>query len=129
MTVTTESVRSALEMDTPADGRVESHLHPAGSYDVADHAVPTGREEIWRFTPLKRLRGLHADAEFMSSATSCTWTTPDGVRVEGVSAERPGRLAAFPAPGRTPCWTLGSMAGWPATLSCSWPPYSGAPTR
>ena len=23
---------------------------------------PTGREEIWRFTPLKRLRGLHDDA-------------------------------------------------------------------
>ena len=38
------------------------HLHPAGSFDVADHPVPTGREEIWRFTPLKRLRGLHADA-------------------------------------------------------------------
>ena len=22
--------------------------------------VPTGREEVWRFTPLRRLRGLHA---------------------------------------------------------------------
>ncbi len=29
------------------------------SYDVADHLVPHGREEEWRFTPLKRLRGLH----------------------------------------------------------------------
>ena len=29
------------------------------SFDPADHAVPTGREEEWRFTPLKRLRGLH----------------------------------------------------------------------
>ncbi len=26
---------------------------------LADLAVPTGREEEWRFTPLKRLRGLH----------------------------------------------------------------------
>jgi Fe-S cluster assembly protein SufD len=33
-----------------------------GSFDVADHAVPTGLEEIWRFTPLKRLRRLHVDA-------------------------------------------------------------------
>jgi Fe-S cluster assembly protein SufD len=41
---------------------VESHLHPKGSFDLADHEVPTGREEIWRFTPLKRLRDLHKDA-------------------------------------------------------------------
>ncbi len=26
--------------------------------------VPTGREEAWRFTPLRRLRGLHGDAPF-----------------------------------------------------------------
>ena len=37
---------------------------------MADHVVPTGREEIWRFTPLKRLRGLHADAEFLPSTTT-----------------------------------------------------------
>jgi Fe-S cluster assembly protein SufD len=29
------------------------------SFDLADHPVPTGREEEWRFTPLNRLRGLH----------------------------------------------------------------------
>src|SRR3954447_5402564 len=28
------------------------------SYDVADFPAVTGREEEWRFTPLKRLRGL-----------------------------------------------------------------------
>ena len=42
-------------------GSISSHLHPAGSFDLADHPVPTGMEEIWRFTPLKRLRGLHQD--------------------------------------------------------------------
>ncbi len=31
---------------------VESHLHPKPSWDVATHPVPTGREEIWRFTPV-----------------------------------------------------------------------------
>ena len=36
-----------------------SRLHPPGSFDLADHPVPTGREEAWRFTPMKRLRGLH----------------------------------------------------------------------
>ncbi|HET9117573.1 MAG TPA: Fe-S cluster assembly protein SufD [Pseudonocardiaceae bacterium] len=29
------------------------------SYDVEAFEVPTGREEDWRFTPLRRLRGLH----------------------------------------------------------------------
>jgi len=28
---------------------------------VADFPVPSGREEEWRFTPLRRLHGLHAD--------------------------------------------------------------------
>jgi Fe-S cluster assembly protein SufD len=37
---------------------VASHLHPIASYDLADHPKPTGLEEVWRFTPLKRLRGL-----------------------------------------------------------------------
>jgi len=32
-----------------------SYLHPAGSFRVDDHAVPTGREELWRFTPTARL--------------------------------------------------------------------------
>jgi len=36
-----------------------STLSEKASYDVADFEVPTGREEEWRFTPLRRLRGLH----------------------------------------------------------------------
>ena len=39
-----------------------SDLHAQGSVDPADFAVPGGREEEWRFTPLRRLRGLHKDA-------------------------------------------------------------------
>jgi Fe-S cluster assembly protein SufD len=80
--------------DTPAvagavetSDKVASHLHPQGSYDVADHVVPTGREEIWRFTPLKRLRGLHADAVFQASTTACHWNTPEGVRIEVVEGD------------------------------------------
>ena len=37
-------------------------LHPVTGQDPADFGVPTGREEQWRFTPLRRLRGLHSDA-------------------------------------------------------------------
>jgi Fe-S cluster assembly protein SufD len=38
-----------------------SRLHEQQSYDPGDFAVPTGREEEWRFTPLRRLRGLHSE--------------------------------------------------------------------
>ncbi|MFN8137992.1 MAG: Fe-S cluster assembly protein SufD, partial [Propionicimonas sp.] len=37
--------------------KVESHLHPVASFDLADHPMPGGREEVWRFTPMRRLRG------------------------------------------------------------------------
>lgn len=83
----TDSVRSALEQDTP--GKVESHLHPLGSFDLADHPVPTGREEIWRFTPLKRLRGLHADADLSGTAVGAEADAPDGVTVERIEAGDP----------------------------------------
>ncbi|HEX4093006.1 MAG TPA: Fe-S cluster assembly protein SufD [Trebonia sp.] len=39
-----------------------SDLHAQGSVNPEDFAVPGGREEEWRFTPLRRLRGLHKDA-------------------------------------------------------------------
>lgn len=48
--------------------RPASHLHPVGSAAPEDHPVPTGREEIWRFTPLKRLRGLHDGTPLVGKA-------------------------------------------------------------
>ena len=69
----TDSVRDALEIE-----RVESHLNPPASYDLADHPTPTGREETWRFTPLKRLRGI-LDGEESDAALSWETTLPDGV--------------------------------------------------
>jgi Fe-S cluster assembly protein SufD len=47
-----------------------SSLHARGSQDPADFAVPTGREEEWRFTPLRRLRGLHSDASLGSAGVT-----------------------------------------------------------
>jgi Fe-S cluster assembly protein SufD len=75
------AVADALETTTG----IESHLNPPPSYDLADHPVPHGREEIWRFTPLKRLRGL-LDGE--ASDASLTWTTelPEGVTLREISA-------------------------------------------
>jgi Fe-S cluster assembly protein SufD len=50
-------LQGAVESAVPV-----SRLHEQGSFDPADFAVPSGREEEWRFTPLRRLRGLHTDA-------------------------------------------------------------------
>ena len=78
------AVADALEVE-----RVESHLHPTGSFDVDDHAVPTGREEIWRFTPLKRLRGLHTDTALDGSTVEAAYDLPDGVTVEALETGDP----------------------------------------
>ncbi len=47
-----------MEAGVPAAGHGGSSLHRVASIDLADHPVPTGREEDWRFTPLRRIRGL-----------------------------------------------------------------------
>jgi Fe-S cluster assembly protein SufD len=64
---------------------VASHLHPVASTDVADHPVPTSKSELWKFAPLRRLRGLHADAEFTVGALTATWDAVDGADVRVVS--------------------------------------------
>jgi Fe-S cluster assembly protein SufD len=72
---------------------VASHLHPIPSWDVDAHPVPTGREEVWRFTPLPRLRGLLTDSG--PSGNTLAWQTelPEGVTFEPVSLARARELA------------------------------------
>ena len=84
------AVADALEM-TPQADRVSSHLHPEGSFDVADHAVPTGREEVWRFTPLKRLRGLHRDAPLDGHSFRIDATPAPGVSAGVFPGDHPAR--------------------------------------
>ncbi len=57
------------------------------SYDVEAFEVPGGREEIWRFTPLRRLRGLHDG----SAPLSGTATVEIAGAGEGVTVERVDR--------------------------------------
>jgi Fe-S cluster assembly protein SufD len=87
--MTATNLAEALELD-----HVESHLHPEGSFDVADHPVPTGREEIWRFTPLKRLRGLHQDADLSGDAFKVDVDVAPGVTAQSVSPSESGRGAS-----------------------------------
>ena len=115
MSVTTESVRSALEQ-APAAERVESHLHPEGSFDVADHEVPTGREEIWRFTPLKRLKALHADAPLDGRNTKASWNAPEGVSVAVLTGAEATALRGVSGWVPNTRFTARVLAEVPATL-------------
>ncbi|HCB59830.1 MAG TPA: Fe-S cluster assembly protein SufD [Arthrobacter bacterium] len=76
---------------------VKSHSHGGGvgipdssragrltSYNLADFKPLTGLEEDWRFTPLKRLRGLHS-AVLAGAAPTVTVSGPAQVTVETVA--------------------------------------------
>ncbi|MFW6596902.1 Fe-S cluster assembly protein SufD [Propionibacteriaceae bacterium Y2011] len=84
MTTTTEKPVLANAVET--SDRVASHLHPEGSFEVDQHPVPTGLEEIWRFTPLKRLRGLHKDAALRTGGLAVEVEAPEPVTVTEVAA-------------------------------------------
>jgi Fe-S cluster assembly protein SufD len=56
------------------------------SYDVADFPVPHGREEEWRFTPVKALKALFAD-EAGTEKPKIDLSGPDGVVFETVPAD------------------------------------------
>jgi Fe-S cluster assembly protein SufD len=78
-------------MSAGLQGAIESaplsRLHEHRSYDPADFGVPGGREEEWRFTPLRRLRGLHTDAPPAATATVTVEVDP-APEIKTFSAER-----------------------------------------
>lgn len=54
------------------------------SFDVDAFEVPSGRDEIWRFTPLRRLRGLHDGSAPATGRAQVTVTEHPGVQTETV---------------------------------------------
>ncbi|MCX6499866.1 MAG: Fe-S cluster assembly protein SufD [Arthrobacter sp.] len=91
---------NAAESKSPLAGdAVKRHSHGGGvgipdssragrlsSYKLADFKPLTGMEEDWRFTPLKRLRGLHTEV-LNGAAPSVAVTGPDSVRIESVGRD------------------------------------------
>ena len=57
------------------------------SFDVNAFEVPGGRDELWRFTPLRRLRGLHDGTATATGHTAVTVTDQPGVTVETVGRD------------------------------------------
>jgi Fe-S cluster assembly protein SufD len=75
-----------------------SKLATHGSFDVNDFPVPGGREEVWRFTPLRRLKGLHDGSAVADGTDKVDIDAPAGATVEHVGRDD-ARLgtAGFPA--------------------------------
>ncbi|GAA2744322.1 Fe-S cluster assembly protein SufD [Terrabacter aerolatus] len=72
----------------------QSRAERTASFDVADFPVPTGREEDWRFTPVKKLAGLLADG----ASGRLDWTTklPEGVTTSTITSEEAQGLGILP---------------------------------
>ena len=93
--------------------KIASHLHPVTSFDLADHPVPNGREEVWRFTPLRRLRGL-LDGTPSDARLDLRTELPPGVTQRWIGVEEAIALGA-PAPVDRPS-ALAVALGGGATL-------------
>jgi len=67
-----------------ANDKIASHLHATASFDLDDHPLPNGREEVWRFTPLKRLRGALDDQPTQDdeSGPAATYDVRAGEEIE-----------------------------------------------
>jgi Fe-S cluster assembly protein SufD len=104
--------------------KVASHLHPAGSFDPADHPRPNGREEVWRFTPLKRLQSLLEARPTDEGAVTVAVQVPDGVTVGSLAVgEAPRGTVLVPTDGPA----AGASAGAPDALHLLVPAEYEAP--
>ena len=64
---------------------IQTRSQRPASYELDDFAVPNGREEDWRFTPVKKLKGLFADEP--GGQAKVDVRAPEGVTVETVEAD------------------------------------------
>jgi hypothetical protein len=76
----------------------QSRAERQTSYDVADFAIPGGREEDWRFTPVDRLGSLFQVQPTDESRLTVDISAPQGVELSGQL------LLPGPAP-RRPRWS------------------------
>ena len=72
----------------------QSRAERAASFDVAAFPLPSGREEEWRFTPVKKLAPLLAEG----ASGHLDWTTslPEGVVTSTISAAQARDLGILP---------------------------------
>ena len=92
MSASPETREREVSLHAPAT----DHAPRVLSRDPADFPVPNGREEEWRFTPLRRFARLLAGA---ASSEHLAWTsqTPVGVVVDELAGDDPA-LLGLPLP-------------------------------
>jgi Fe-S cluster assembly protein SufD len=99
------ALQGAVESGAPV-----SRLHEQQSFDPADFPVPTGREEEWRFTPLRRLRGLHSDSDLAPGKVTVTVDAAPRVAVELARRGDPRLGTAFVPADRVSARAFASFA-------------------
>ena len=80
--MTADNLRSAVE------GSSLTALNKGelfSSFDVDAFEVPHGRDEIWRFTPLRRLRGLHDGSARATGKAQISVSEQPGLLVDTIS--------------------------------------------
>ena len=87
-----------------------SRLHERQSFDPADFPVPTGREEEWRFTPLRRLRALHSDLGPGDGKVGVVGDAAPGVTIEKGEHGDPRLGAAYVPADRVSARAFASFA-------------------
>lgn len=78
----TAAVEGAAKPGSSLAGANKGELF--SSFDVDAFEVPGGRDELWRFTPLKRLRGLHDGSARPTGTAAIAVAEQSGVTVETV---------------------------------------------
>jgi len=73
---------------------VQSRAERTASFDVTAFPLPTGREEDWRFTPVKKLAGLLAEGATGSLELSAS--LPAGVTTSTITSEQARGLGVLP---------------------------------
>ncbi|MGW0004134.1 Fe-S cluster assembly protein SufD [Nocardia grenadensis] len=96
-----DNVAEAAEARTPAINKGEVFT----SFDVNAFEIPSGKDEAWRFTPLRRLRGLHN-----GTATADGRAEVEVGPVAGVTVETVGRDDARLGQGGTPSDRVAAQA-------------------
>jgi Fe-S cluster assembly protein SufD len=75
---------TAENLTEAAEGIVKNKGEQFTSFDVDAFEVPGGRDEIWRFTPLRRLHGLHDGSARATGRATIEVLERPGVTVETV---------------------------------------------
>ncbi|MET8795778.1 Fe-S cluster assembly protein SufD [Nocardia sp. NPDC004568] len=96
-----DNVAEAAEARTPAINKGEVFT----SFDVNAFEIPSGKDEAWRFTPLRRLRGLHN-----GTATADGRAEVEVGQVAGVTVETVGRDDVRLGQGGTPSDRVAAQA-------------------